>query len=98
MALWAPDDTASCEANTLTEWQSFESKLGRCDFKVRQDPMPQFFLRGIDKTTGEIVGHETGALVPFPIHWLMRLNCVAPKQSPGFLTRIHEGYHRDKAR
>lgn len=48
---------------------------------------------------GEIMGYETGELIPPIARWLGRvLGRAAAKRSPNFLTNVHSGHQRNQAR
>ena len=48
---------------------------------------------------GEIMGYETGGLLPAPVRMLERMTGKsAARRSPRFLTHVHNGYRRDPKR
>lgn len=48
---------------------------------------------------GEIMGYETGALVPSVVRWLGRLmGRASAKRSPNFLTHVHSGQQHNQTR
>lgn len=98
LALWSAQGEVPCDAPTLAAWQAFTVQLEHGPFAVTRDAMAQLFTPETYRLAGEIIGYETGALVPFPIRWLMRRDRVAAGHSPGFLAHVHAGYRRDKAR
>lgn len=96
--LWAPDGTSPCDEVTRTVWTGLKTRFDQTDLNVKTDPMRSLFTPDAYRLFGEIMGHETGALIPAPIRWLLRQDRGAARRSPDFLARIHKGYRRDKTR
>jgi len=95
VALWTAGSSAPCDGMTLDVWQRLPALLGQTNLAVAPDPMPMLFTAEVYRMTGEIIGHETGALIPALIRWVLRRDRKAARQSPGFLTHVHQGYRRD---
>ncbi len=79
--------TAACE--TLSPEEGID---------LIETPLEQLFADEVYACFGEIMGYETGALMPAPIRALERITGkAAAKNSPKFLKHVHEGYRQDKA-
>ncbi|GGX67827.1 amidase [Tateyamaria omphalii] len=98
IALWSPHQNSPCDQDTLDMWQSLGSALQALPVSIVQTPMSALFDSEVYRLSGEIIGHETGALVPWIIRWLMRRDQRARKTSPGFVAYVHTGYKRDAKR
>lgn len=98
IALWAPNDRSPCDEVTISAWENLAKTIDGPQLTAEPNAMSGFFTPDIYRLFGEIMGHETGALIPAPIRWLMRQDRGAAQRSPGFLTHVHSGYRRSKAR
>lgn len=98
MGVWTPDRTTPCDETTRTVWTELKSRFDQPDLVVKPDPLRSLFTPNAYRLFGEIMGHETGALIPAPVRWLLRQDRRAARRSPDFLTHIHKGYRRNKAR
>jgi len=98
IAVWAPEGHPSCDADTHAAWTSVPTQLSQAGLGVDPDPMTWLLAPDMYRLAGEIIGYETGALIPAPIRWLMRRDHGAARRSPGFVAHIHDGYRRDRAR
>lgn len=96
--IWAPDKTPLCDEATQAAWTGLARRCHQTGLTVNPDPMQSLFTHQIYQLFGEIMGHETGALIPAPIRWLMRQGRGSAQRSPGFLTHVHTGYRRDRGR
>jgi|GEM_PF-785102 len=75
------------------------SKLSASDHSISMTGLPDLFDPKVTECFGEIMGYETGALMPAPIRMLARLaGKSAAQRSPRFLKPIHEGYRRSAGR
>lgn len=73
-------------------------KLGIPDLSLSKADLASLFDPAVYACFGEIMGYETGGLMPAPIRLLARLTGKsAAKRSPNFLKHVHRGYRRDKA-
>ncbi len=98
IGLWTPDGPAPMEAAARAVWDGFSTRLAATGIAVETDPMRTLFAPESYRLFGEIMGYETGALIPAPIRWLMRRDRSPARRSPGFLAHVHAGYRRDGAR
>ena len=98
IGLWTPDGPAPMEAAARTVWDGFSTRLAATGVNVETDPMRPLFKPESYRLFGEIMGYETGALIPAPIRWLLRRDRSPARRSPGFLAHVHTGYRRDGAR
>ncbi len=98
LALWAPAAQAPCDPTTLGMWGRLSETLRGTWPDVTSDPMTALFEGDVYRLAGEIIGFETGALVPWPLLWLTRRDRRARGTSPGFVAHVHEGYKRDRTR
>lgn len=98
IGLWMPDRSSSCDETTRTIWAGLKTRFDQTDLVVEPTPMLDLFSPDIYRLFGEIMGHETGALIPAPVRWLLRQDRRAARRSPDFLAHVHTGYRRDKAR
>jgi len=99
IALWKPGAKTCCDSATLQVWETFREKVsGTMEDRVQDDGLPDLLDPGVRRVAGEILGHETGALMPWIIRWLLRRDRRAAAGSPGFLAHVHEGYRRNPAR
>ncbi|MEL7211865.1 MAG: amidase [Pseudomonadota bacterium] len=98
IALWSPSANAPCDHETQSAWQRFGEMLASTHPNVTPNPMTALFEIDVYRLAGEIIGYETGALVPWLIRWFMRRDQKARETSPGFVAHVHEGYKRDRIR
>ncbi|MEO0390184.1 MAG: amidase [Pseudomonadota bacterium] len=98
IAVWQPGKAAPCDADTSAAWTRFAEDVHRCNPGAVPDAMTSLFRPEIYRIAAEIIGHETGGLIPWVIRWLMRQDRQARDTSPGFVAHVHEGYRRDKTR
>ena len=98
MALWSPGNMPPCDEATLHAWTQLHHRLIDTDMTIEPSAMAALFDADVYRLSGEIIGYETGALVPWPIRWLMRRDRRATETSPGFVAHIHTGYKRNAAR
>ncbi|WP_224826007.1 amidase [Cognatishimia sp. MH4019] len=98
LAIWTPDRQKMGDQVTLERWDRLSKKLQTVHPATLADPMTALFDPEIYRLAGEIIGYETGALVPWPIRWIMRRDRHAQDTSPGFVAHVHMGYKRDHTR
>ncbi|MEQ9179985.1 MAG: amidase family protein, partial [Nitratireductor sp.] len=72
IGLWTPDSPPPMEAAARTVWNGFSTRLAATGVTVEPDPMRPLFEPESYRLFGEIMGYETGALIPAPIRWLLR--------------------------
>lgn len=82
--------TALTQAHSLFESGGVELSNNQLDCLLNDDAY---------RCYGEIMGYETGALVPAVVRWLGRfLGRAAAKRSPNFLSHVHSGQQHNRAR
>ncbi|MEJ6395375.1 amidase [Gymnodinialimonas sp. 2305UL16-5] len=95
LALWSPAGQAPCDDQTLGLWHTFRQRITASDIAVEDTSMDMLFTPDVYRLGGEIIGHETGALVPWIIRWFMRRDRRGAQMSPGFVAHVNDGYRRD---
>ncbi|MBO9427046.1 amidase [Labrenzia sp. R4_1] len=99
IAIWAPGAASVCDRATLHTWETFrKTVIGSSRDLVDEHGMTDLLESRVRCAAGEILGYETGALMPGIIRWLLRRDRRAAAGSPGFLAPIHEGYRRNSKR
>lgn len=98
IVLWKPDEPTMCDEDMLQCWNRFSKTVSAIHPKTSSDPMKALFVPDVYRLAGEIIGHETGAMVSWLIRWIMRRDRQARETSPGFVAHVHEGYKRNGAR
>lgn len=98
IALWLPDEGAPCDEDTLAAWKRLGTTLKTTSAVTNAITMDLLFESEVYRLAGEIIGHETGALVPWLIRQMMRRDQRAKATSPGFIAHVHTGYRRDMRR
>lgn len=74
-------------------------KLATPDISLSKADLTPLFDPAVFACFGEIMGYETGGLMPAPIRLLARLTGKsAAQRSTNFLRHVHSGYRRDKAK
>jgi len=84
------DDIARC-------FEVAADTLAKAGFDVAQRQPDGFDFRQARRTYGEIMGYETGELMPAPTRFLARLlGRSSARRSPEFLANIMRGYRHNK--
>ncbi|MBY5935133.1 amidase [Tateyamaria omphalii] len=94
IAIWSPAQQPPCDEDTFACWTAFKAHLSGGNMALETKEMITLFDEGVYEMAGEIIGYETGGLIPWPIRWMMRRDRRASTSSPGFIAHIHEGYRR----
>jgi Asp-tRNA(Asn)/Glu-tRNA(Gln) amidotransferase A subunit family amidase len=82
---------------TAAVFKSAIKKLATDELSSSSADLSALFNPQVSACFGEIMGYETGGLMPAPIRVLARLTGKsAAQRSPNFLKHIHAGYRRDK--
>jgi len=95
MLMWFSNDETPMERQVSDLWIQFGKSLGQNDFRVEQNDISALFDTDNRKLFGEIIGYETGVMLPFFIRWLLRRDADAIARSPQFLRHVYQGYRRD---
>ncbi|WP_299682242.1 amidase [uncultured Roseobacter sp.] len=98
VGVWSPADQSPVDEDTLIAWREVETRLNAGGFQTETDSMGQLFDADVYRVGGEMIGYETGALIPWLIRWMMRRDKRAADQSKGFIRHIHKGYRRSTDR
>lgn len=98
LSVWKPGSISPCDAITSAAWKDLPAQISGAKILITSDQMQDLFTPEVYRLFGEIMGHETGALIPWPIRFLMRLDRSATLHSPDFVAHVHVGYRRSKAR
>ena len=95
LLIWSSIDQAPMEQHVCDLWSWLGKTLIENSFLVEWDCMSALFHADIRKLFGEIMGYETGAMLPFFMRWLLRRDTDAIARSPQFLKHVYQGYRRD---
>ncbi|MDX8355340.1 amidase [Cognatiyoonia sp. IB215182] len=98
LAIWSAGSHAPCDSNTAYAWRAFSQVLHDAPCDPEPADMDSLFEDSVYQLGGEMIGHMTGALLPALIRWMLRRDRRAAESSPGFVSHVHTGYKRDKAR
>lgn len=86
------DDISGCVAGAATAW----TKSG---FQVSQSQPKHFEFRRARRAFGEIMGYETGELLPAPVRLLARFfGRASARRSPEFIANVMLGYRHSQKR
>lgn len=84
------------ETEVAAIFDSVEVQLNGPGLSVSRSDLSELFHLEVYRCFGEIMGHETSALMPSPIRRLQRFwGKAAAKRSPNFLQHVHTGYRRN---
>lgn len=99
-AVWGTAaSTLPVSAETAAVFKSAIEPLKSASLSVSNTDFSALFNPDVYACFGEIMGYETGALMPAPIRLLTRLTGKsAARRSPNFLKHVHTGYRRDQKR
>jgi Asp-tRNA(Asn)/Glu-tRNA(Gln) amidotransferase A subunit family amidase len=98
LGIWHPSGPAPCTPSQMACWHRISARL-RADLAgAEARALPGLLDADLLRLGGEIIGHETGALIPWPIRRLLRCDRRARETSPGFVAHVHSGYRRDAGR
>ena len=98
IGVWSSVDRPPVDNETSNAWREVATRLDAGSLQTRLDAMGQLFDADVYRVGGEIIGYETGALIPWLIRWIMRRDSRAADQSKRFIKHIHRGYQRNADR
>lgn len=98
IGVWSPLPDASCDEGTAKTWRALPQRLRAARFDPQPDIMDDLLGGNVRQLGGEMIGHMTGALLPWWIRWILRRDRSAAETSPGFIAHVHLGYRRDRVR
>ncbi len=98
IGVWgAPENTPPVCAETTAVFKTAIEQLTTDNLSLLNADLSALFNPDVYACFGEIMGYETGGLMPAPIRILARLTGKsAALRSPNFLKHVHTGYRRDK--
>lgn len=98
IGVWDANATTSpVSTETETVFRSAISRLAAGGVSTSGADLSSLLNTEVYTCFGEIMGYETGALIPAPIRLLARwAGKSAAQQSPGFLRHVHNGYRRNR--
>ncbi len=99
IAVWNPGEKLPVDDSTADAFRETTKRFQNSDFALRSTDCDGILNDRAYRCFGEIMGYETGGLMPPPARWLGRMfGRSAAKRSPKFLKHVHSGQARNKAR